>query len=260
MAEALPLHPGGGSLPDAPTAAGPGPELRARRERIVRRLGRARFSERCRTLSIEAARATLQLTGQLPDSAASEAEIRAGREGNLAAAPAFRAPLAALRRLEQAAGSSEADGRDPTAPLLGEIHAIATGEAGPSSFRASQIEPQFSGAGLSPPQTIPLRLGELLTWISGQSGRDLETAPRAALFFARFLDISPFVNANFRVAHLMLSFFALADEQPPIWFDAGDAPGIRDEVSRAFRFDTGPLTARIERALERSLSEVAKGG
>ena len=61
-----------------------------------------------------------------------------------------------------------------------------------------QIEPQFQGAGLSPPQTVALRLGNLLEWVSGASGRDLETAPRAALFFARFLEISPFERAKLR--------------------------------------------------------------
>ena len=54
----------------------------------------------------------------------------------------------------------------------------------------------------------------------------------------------------------MLSFFALADGHPPIWFEAGDAAGIREDVSRAFRFDTGPLTARIERALDLSLTRI----
>ena len=109
-------------------------------------------------------------------------------------------------------------------------------------------------------RTIPLRFGELLGWVSGESGRDLDTPPRAALFFARFLEISPFRRGNFRVAHLMLSFFALADGHPPIWFEVGDAAGIREDVSRAFRFDTGPLTARIERALDLSLTRITGHG
>ena len=137
------------------------------------------------------------------------------------------------------------------------MHAVAAGLAGRSPFRTNQIEPQFQGASLSPPQTVALRLGNLLEWVSGASGRDLETAPRAALFFARFLEISPFERANFRVAHLMLTFFALADDQLPIWFEVEDAPGIREDVSRAFRFDTAPLTERIEGSLHRSLDRVA---
>ena len=55
----------------------------------------------------------------------------------------------------------------------------------------------------------------------------------------------------------MLTFFSLADDQPPIWFEVEDAPGIREDVSRAFRFDTAPLTERIGRILHRSLDRVA---
>lgn len=221
-----------------------------RRERLVARIGLRRFEAGCETLQVEAARATLELTGAAPPAD----EIRRAREGDLRAAPALAPALGALGRIARAAG-----GRDPDAPLLGQVHQIATASAETSGFRSVQIEPQFEGAGLSPPQTIPIRLGDLLGWIGGKSGRDLETAPRAALFFGRFLEISPFVRANFRVAHLMLSFFSLADGQPPIWFELDEAAGIRADVSRAFRFDTAPLTARIEAALERSLDRIATG-
>ena len=242
MPAALPLHPGAASRP-----GGPAPELRVRRDALFREVGPERWRAGSRVLLIEAARATLELTG----APAAPGEVEAARGGGIDAASPLAAPLRALSRLEQAAS-----GRDPSGPLIGEVHALAAGESGTSSFRASQIEPQFSGASLSPPQTIPLRFGELLGWVSGQSGRDLDTPPRAALFFARFLEISPFRRGNFRVAHLMLSFFALADGHPPIWFEAGDAAGIREDVSRAFRFDTGPLTARIERALDLSLTRI----
>ena len=241
MDDSLPLHPGAG----APRPPGPGQEIRARRDRVRERAGSERWRAGCEALVVEAARATLQLTGASP----SEAEIHAAREG--APTPAFGPSLGALGFLRRAAQD-----RDPTKQLISEVHAVASGLTGANSFRTHQIEPQFQGAGLSPPQTISLRLGELLDWISGASGKDLETAPRAALFFARFLEISPFERANFRVAHLMLTFFALADDQPPIWFEAEDAPGIREDVSRAFRFDTAPLTKRIERSLNRSLDRV----
>ena len=242
MSETLPLHPGAG----APRAPGPGQEIRARRDRVRGQLGSARWGAGCEALVVEAALATLQLTG----AALAEEEIRALREGG-APTPAFGPSLGALGLLGRAARD-----RDPSKELISEVHAVASGLTGVSSFRAHQIEPQFQGASLSAPQTISLRLGELLDWISGASGKDLETAPRAALFFARFLEISPFERANFRVAHLMLTFFALADDQPPIWFEVEDAPGIREDVSGAFRFDTAPLTARIERSLNRSLDRV----
>lgn len=243
MAEPLPLHPGGGTA----RSPGPGQEIRARRDRIRKQVGPARWRESRRALLVEAARGTLQLAGDT----VSESEMAAVRAGGAGAAPVFAPSLGALARLEAAAVD-----RDPTADLIAEVHAIATGAPGSSPFRAAQIEPQFQGASLSPPQTIALRLGELIDWLSGESGKDLETGPRTTLFFARFLEISPFARANFRVAHLMLSFFALADDQPPIWFEVADAAGIRDDVSRAFRFDTAPLTARIEQALYRSLERI----
>ena len=245
MADSLPLHPGAG----APRPQGPGQEIRARRDRVRERAAGERWRTGRAALVVEAARATLQLTG----TALGEPEIEAARRGTPGAA--FGPALGALGRIGQAAAD-----RDPSERLICEVHALSAGLPGASPFRTVQIEPQFQGAGLSPPQTVALRLGELLEWISGASGRELETAPRAALFFARFLEISPFERANFRVAHLMLTFFALADDHPPIWFEVEDAPGIRDDVSRAFRFDTGPLTERIEASLHRSLDLVAGAG
>lgn len=264
MDQPLPLHPRAAAPADLPP--GPGPELRARRDGLVGRLGERRWTAGVRRLFPEAARATLELTG----SPVPEADFRAaaagtgddrkngenGENGQVVPAGVLGPPLAALARLSEAAAGD----RDPGEDLAAEVHALATAAGVRSPFRLEQIEPQFSGAGLSPPQTIALRLDELREWISGDSGRDLETAPRAALFFARFLEISPFARANFRTAHLFLSFFALADGQPPIWFEVADAAGIRSEVSQAFRFDTAPLTGRIERALARSLDLVAGGG
>ena len=246
MSETLPLHPGGGPGSGEVRPQGPGQEIRARRDRVRAQVGVEQWRLSRRPLLVEVVRATLELTGAAPSPEA----LHAARKGSLPAE--FGSCLGALGLLERAAAE-----RDPGADLIAEAHAAATGAgAGASLIRAGQIEPQFEGASLSPPQAISLRLGELLNWISGASGRDLETAPRAALFFARFLEISPFERANFRVAHLMLSFFALADDQPPIWFEAGDAAGIRDDVSRAFRFDTAPLTVRIERALHLSLDRI----
>ena len=242
MTDALPLHPEAA----APRPQGPGQEIRARRDRIREQAGSEPWRSGREALVVEAARATLQLTG----TALTEEEIQAARQG--APTPAFGPALGALGLIGRAVAQ-----RDPTQELISEVHAVSAGLAGASPFRTVQIEPQFQGASLSPPQTVALRLGNLLEWVSGASGRDLETAPRAALFFARFLEISPFERANFRVAHLMLTFFALADDQPPIWFEVEDAPGIREDVSRAFRFDTAPLTERIEGSLHRSLDRVA---
>ena len=245
MDPTLPLHPEAGAV----RPPGPGQEVRARRDRVRARVGGERWRAGGQALALEAARATLQLTG-VP---VSGEETRSARRG--APPPVLGPSFGALGLIARAAAD-----RDPTPELISEVHAVSTGARGASPFRSGQLEPQFPGASLSPPQTVEMRLQELLEWISGDSGRDLETAPRAALFFARFLEISPFARANFRVAHLMLSFFALADEQPPIWFELDDAAGIREDVSRAFRFDTAPLTSRIERALHHSLDRIEVGG
>ena len=248
--EPLPLHPRAA----APTGPPPGPaqELRARRDGVAAALGETAWTEGVRALFPLAASATMELTGAAVSDADREAAAGA------VVPPGVRSgvlgpPMAALAHLSEAAARD----RNPTRQLAAEVHALATSAPAPSRFRLEQIEPQFAGAGLSPPQTIAVRLDDLLEWIAGGSGSDLETAPRAALFFARFLEISPFPRANFRAAHLLLTFFALADRQPPIWFEVADAAGIRRDVSRAFRFDTAPLTERIERALRRSLDEVA---
>ena len=254
MSEPLPLHPQA-AAPAGPSPGpppGPAQELRARRDAVAAALGEAGWTEGVRALFPRAAAATLELTGELTGAAVGEAE-REAAAGAVVPRGVLGPPMAALARLSEAAARD----RNPTGRLAAEVHALATSAPAPSPFRLEQIEPQFSGAGLSPPQTIAVRFDDLLEWISGGSGRDLETAPRAALFFARFLEISPFSRANFRAAHLLLTFFALADRQPPIWFEAADAAGIRSEVSRAFRFDTAPLTERIEQALRRSLDEVA---
>ena len=262
MPEPLPLHPRAA----APTGPPPGPaqELRARRDGVAAALGETAWTEGVRALFPLAASATMELTGAAVSDADREAAagafvppgVRSGvLPGVLPGVPpgVLGPPMAALAHLSEAAARD----RNPTRQLAAEVHALATSAPAPSRFRLEQIEPQFAGAGLSPPQTIAVRLDDLLEWIAGGSGSDLETAPRAALFFARFLEISPFPRANFRAAHLLLTFFALADRQPPIWFEVADAAGIRRDVSRAFRFDTAPLTERIERALRRSLDEVA---
>lgn len=258
MPEPLPLHPRAA----APTGPPPGPaqELRARRDGVAAALGETAWTEGVRALFPLAASATMELTGAAVSDADREAAAGAVvRSGVLSGVlpgvlpGVLGPPMAALAHLSEAAARD----RNPTRQLAAEVHALATSAPAPSRFRLEQIEPQFAGAGLSPPQTIAVRLDDLLEWIAGGSGSDLETAPRAALFFARFLEISPFPRANFRAAHLLLTFFALADRQPPIWFEVADAAGIRRDVSRAFRFDTAPLTERIERALRRSLDEVA---
>ena len=144
-----------------------------------------------RRLLFEAARATLELTGvRLTD--ADRDGLRRSVERAEALPKTVLPGVHALFRVAEAAAAS----RDAPATLAAEVHALATDGEGLSPYRSEQIPPQFAGARLSPPQTIDLRLAELAAWISGESGRDLVTAPRAALFFARFLEIAPFRSAE----------------------------------------------------------------
>ncbi len=198
---------------------------------------------------VEAAGKCLALTGS-PPAPADWARARTG-----AAVQPFVPILAALGRVEAAAR----EGGKLDAELITAAHALAVGDPPPSLIRTIQIEPQFPGGALSPPQTIGLRLGDLLEWIDAPSGQDLVPAPRAALFFARFLEIAPFLNANFRVAHVLLTWFMRSGGYPPVWLRREDAAEIREEVSRAFRFDTAPLVTRIESSMRRSLDLVASG-
>ncbi len=249
MDSLLPLHPGAAAPADA------GRELRARRARMVERLGEPAWEARRRALHVEAAAACLALTGAAPGPDERAAAEAAWKDGG-APPPAFAPVLGALEHVSRAARGGEGIGAD----LVASAHALCIGEPPPSMIRTIQIEPQFPGGGLSPPQTIGLRLGELFEWIGAPSGQELVPAPRAALFFARFLEISPFLRANFRVAHILLTWFSAAGGYPPIWFDRADAAGIRQDVSRAFRFDTAPLTARVEAAIRRSLDRVESVG
>ncbi len=235
---ALPLHPGPG---------GPGQELRERRAGIVARLGEAAYEARCRELRVEAAGECLALTGAPPEAEAWET-ARAGKKPS----PAFAPVLAALDRV----ALKGQEGAALDAEQITTVHALSLGEPPPSMIRTIQTEPQFPGGSLSPPQTIGLRLGELLEWLGGPSGQELVPAPRAGLFFARFLEISPFLSGNFRVAHILLSHFSIAGGYPPIWFRRSEAVAIREEVSRAFRFDTAPLVTRIENSIRCSLDLV----
>lgn len=77
---------------------------------------------------------------------------------------------------------------------------------------------------------------------------------KAALAFARLLEISPFEHGNFRTGHLLLSFFAFADRYPPFFLRLDDADAVREEVERAMAFETLPLVNRLARSLASSLS------
>jgi hypothetical protein len=79
-----------------------------------------------------------------------------------------------------------------------------------------------------------------------------------ALWFPRFVEISPFERGNFRTGHLLASYFSRAAGFPAIGFRLEDADEIRAELEKAFHFDTLPLVNRFTDALDRALAVLEK--
>ena len=113
---------------------------------------------------------------------------------------------------------------------------------------------QFAGTSTSRPDLIPDKIANLCDWLSVDSGRGMYPPEKAALAFARLLEISPFEHGNFRTAHLLLSFFGFADRYPPFFLRLDDADEVRQEVERAMAFDTLPLVNRLATSLASSLA------
>lgn len=149
----------------------------------------------------------------------------------------------------------EAGGRDASEPslaIISDVHARANpNEDG--SYRAVEVRAQFENARSSPPAFIEAKLDNLRAWLSSETGRQMSPTERMTLWFARFLEIAPFVHGNFRTAHLFLSFFSASAGGPPIYLDHRESDALRQEVERAILFDTAPLVGRFSEALARSL-------
>jgi len=111
----------------------------------------------------------------------------------------------------------------------------------------------------SPPELIGGRVENLCDWLAADSGREMHPTERAALAFARILEIAPFERGNFRTSHLLLSFFAVAGGYPPFYLRVEDAGAIRAEVDRAMVFDTASLVERFSVALGHSLERCRVG-
>jgi cell filamentation protein, protein adenylyltransferase len=157
--------------------------------------------------------------------------------------------LEALESIEAAARG----GRGLEVGLIRDVHRSANPPS-EGEFRSKELTPQFRNTRSSRVSLIPARLQNLLDWLSGESGHSMFPAERMALWFARFLEISPFDGGNFRTAHLLVSYFALEKGYPPVSLRLADAEAIRAEVESALRFDTFPLVQRFSDALERSVS------
>jgi hypothetical protein len=218
-----------------------------RRLALQRDAPRAARDEAYRRLRIECVFETLRLTGGEVD----RARVARPEDDD----PLVRGQFAALEAVERAAGSGGL-----TLPLVREVHQSAN-PASDGNFRTSESKPQFRNVRPSSARFIEARLQDLLDWLHSESGRSMFPAERMALWFPRFLEISPFDRGNFRTAHLFLSFFSCVSGFPPVTLRLSEAEETRSDVESALTFDTYPLVRRFSEALARSLGvlEEARG-
>lgn len=179
---------------------------------------------------------TLRLTGASPDRDA------AGRHELL------DKQLEALSAIETAASRRDT----PDLDLVRDVHRHANPGA-EGTFRSGEAKPRFRNARPSPPRFVQSKLENLLDWLSAESGREMFPAERMALWFARFVEIAPFEQRNFRTAHLLVSFFARTAGYPPVSLRFEEAESVRAEIEAAMAFDTAPLVTRFNDALSRAL-------
>ncbi len=237
----LPIHPD--------RQGGAGQELARRRDRIAERAKEApgAYRKALEELAMDCVYETLRLTGEplereVVGRAALEKLSSVGRH------------FAALDTIERQARENP----DWNPELLQEVHRL-TSRVSPGQLRTTSTSAQFGNARPAEPSAIEPKLRNLGEWLSTETGRDMLAAERAALAFARVVEIAPFERGNFRSAHFMMSFFSLADGYPYVYFRLEEADRLREDVERAFQFDTLPLVNRVTESLGRSLSLCEKG-
>ena len=211
-----------------------------------------RFADSLEKLLGECVFETLRLTGAPVARQAVAAVQTGGAEGEVEQrdlVDLIRGQLEALSTIRERAESSPG----LTESLLREVHRLSTpGSEG--AYRTEPIPAQFAGTTPSRPELISDKVANLCDWLSVESGRGMHPPEKAALAFARLLEISPFEHGNFRTGHLLLSFFAFADRYPPFFLRLDDAEVVREEVKRAMVFETLPLVNRLAGSVASSLS------
>ena len=210
-----------------------------------------KLREAVEALGRESVLETLRLTGASVTREAVARVTAGGKPTDNAERELIRGHLDAFHAIEEGARS----GNPLTPALVQEVHRLSMPhDTSAGLFRSQPIEGQFGTVTSSPPRLIPAKVDNLCDWLSVDSGRGMHPPEKAALAFARLLEISPFEHGNFRSAHLLLSFFALADGYPPFFLRSEHAEEVRQEVEGAMRFETLPLVNRLARALTESLS------
>jgi hypothetical protein len=156
--------------------------------------------------------------------------------------------LEALETLENRARSKHRVDRT----LLCEAHRLACPPDG-GIIRTRQVQNPFEGVKHSRPEFIIDKLNNLSDWLDSDGVNSMLSPEKATLAFVRLLEIAPFERGNFRLAHLLLSYFAYRDQYPPLFLRADDIASIRREIARALKFETKPLVERITDAQLESL-------
>lgn len=238
------------NLPLHPARQEHGPALSRQRDILLTAAGShpAQMQKALEALTAECVAETLSLTG-LPISLDEVTQVATGRPSDSPHGDVISGQFDALRIIKSAAQANPS----LKGSLLREVHRLSGPRDG-GRYRVGPGRAQFGGATPSRPELISEQVDNLMEWLVADSGMSLHPPERAALAFARLLEISPFDRSNFRVAHLLLSFFAFVGNYPPLYFRADEADEVRQEVERAFRFDTMPLVSRLDQAQMRSLS------
>ena len=242
MTATLPLHPGPAPAPPQ----GPGQELRARRDAIRQGMGPIAWFRATRPLLTEAARATMQLTGTAfpkPTSSGSAARMPQrirpspgpGRPGR------HRAGRPGTRSHGSATGARPPDFDRLRGGVCIPFRADRTAVLRRRALPAADDPPAAGG-----PPRVDLRKERQGPGDGPPGGALLRAFPRNLAVRERELPGRP---PDAELLHPRR-------RSAPDLFEVADAEGIREDVSRAFRFDTAPLTARVEGALRESLSRI----
>jgi hypothetical protein len=199
-------------------------------------------------LKTECVTETLRLTG-VPGSSKDVARFARGEPTDSRNGELIRGQLAALEAIDRFAQRHPMLERS----LVREVHRLSSPPMG-GTFRRGPVRKPFSETEPSRPELVSDQIDDLMEWLAAESVRKMHVVEKAALAFARLMEISPFETGNFRTAHLLLSFFALAENYPPIFLRLEEVGGLRRDIELAIRLDTAPLVSRLSEALARSLA------
>jgi len=112
------------------------------------------------------------------------------------------------------------------------------------------------------PQDTPILMGELMKWMKEQIELSVHPLVLAAQFHYKFIRIHPFDDGNGRVARLLVNYFLIKSEYPPIIVKSSDKENYLFALQRADSGDLDAFTDYMARQLIWSLElciKAAKG-